>query len=320
MKRLFPVFFLFVFLICCAAGLLAGEEDSVSVKAEVDKAFLTIGEPLRYRVSVTRDPSIEIVSQIVPPSSDVFELKEARDFSEKQGRQVVEGRQFVLTTYELGEFILEPVSVRYRTPAGIERTLQTNRLFITVQSVDTSGKPKTDIRDLKGTLELSRSWLGLAFLLLIAFGGGYFLWRHFHREEEREKAPSEPALSLEDRTLQQLNALFDSDLIRRGKVKEYFLELSEILRRYFEGRFEILAVESTTSEILLALKVKEVTLPLQEKIRETLEAADLVKFAKWKPTVPEILRINQLSKTIVEEARPKTNVMVPLEGLATNGV
>ena len=289
----------------------AGEQASVLVKAEVDKASFTIGEKVEYQVSVIHDPAIQITSQVPPPSADIFQIKEAHDFSEKQDKQIVEGRRFIFTTYELGEYILDPVTIRYRAPAGEEKSIQTNKLYLTVRSVDSSGKPMTDIRDAKGVLTLARQWgwLWILLLILLLGGGGiFFLWLRSQNRALPRADTEEQALSLEDQTLLRLNRLFDSDLLKKGKVKEYFLELSEILRRYFEKRFEILAVESTTAEVLKDLNKKEIPSALLEKVREALETADLVKFAKWKPTPVEILKTNQLAKTIVEEARPQVGV------------
>lgn len=305
--KAFLVFLLTLLSFSPALTAARTEEGTFSVKAEVDKAFLTVGERVEYRVTVTHDPSIQIVSKIVPPPSDAFEIKEAHDFREKEGRQIVEGRRFVITLYELGEFILEPVAVRYRTPTGEEKSVETNRLYLTVRSVDASGKPKTDIRGVKGVIGLARHWAWLWFLLLAAFigGGGVFLWQRWRRGRVETVGSEETFLSPEDEALVRLSRLFDSDLLRRGLLKEYFLQLSEILRHFFERRFEILAAELTTSEILRNLREKEVSGDLIGKIQQVMEAADLVKFAKWKPTPPEIIRINQASKALVEAARPR---------------
>lgn len=286
--------------------LTAGEPE-LSVTAEVDKSVLTVGERVEYKITVTHDPQIQIVSQLAPPT-DAFELKEAHDFSEKVGKQIAEGRRFVLATYELGEFILEPAVIRYRTAGGEEKTVETNRLYLTVRSVD-AGKPKTDIRGSKGVLALSARWgrTALVLLILLGVGGGAFLCWHAKRHPEGQPT-NEPALSPEDEALLRLSRLFDSDLIRHGKVKEYFLQLSQILRFFFERRFSIASVESTTSEILESFHEKHLPKSLEEKIRQVLDAADLAKFAKWSPLQLEITQLNRLSKQIVEEARPKPDI------------
>lgn len=301
---------LIVFAIAFYSSSLALASDgneTFSVKAEVNKSVFTIGEKVEYQITITHNSSVEILSKAVPPPSDVFEVKEAHDLYEKQGKQIVEGRRFILTTYELGEFILEPVKIKYRLPNKEEKTAETNRIYLTVRSVDASGKPKTDIRGPKGVLELKRHWLWLwmSLITLLAGGLGFIFWRHWKSRLAAGVTEAEPALSPEDEALLRLNRLFDSDLLRQGKMKEYFLELSEILRHYFERRFDILAVESTTSEIAANLRQMDLSQSLLSKILEVLDSADLVKFAKWHPAPTEITHINQLAKSVVEEGRPQ---------------
>lgn len=292
-------------------GLAAGESE-LSVKAEIDKSVLTVGERVEYKVTVTHDPRIQVISQFAP-AAGVFDLKEAHDFSEKVGKQIVEGRRFILAAYELGEFILEPVAIRYRTADGEEKTIETSRLYLTVQSMD-AGKPKTDIRGSKGVLTLRPRWGRslLLLLILLGLGGSVFLWRRVNRSQDGP-AIKEPPLSPEDEALLKLSRLFDSDLIREGRVKDYFLQLSQILRFYFERRFSIMAVESTTFEILESLHRKDLPNALEEKIRHVLDAADLAKFAKWAPLPVEIIQLNRMSRQIVEESRPKQDVSPAVE-------
>ena len=49
------------------------------VKAEVNKAFLTIGDPVTYTVTVEHSPDIRILSSIPAPSSDFLEIKKVED-------------------------------------------------------------------------------------------------------------------------------------------------------------------------------------------------------------------------------------------------
>ena len=277
----------------------------VSLKTEVNKAFITIGDPVDYTVTIRHDSSVKLLTPIPPPDENVFKIQKVQDIRrEERYGMIVEGRKYTLTTFALGEFILEPLEIQYRAGAGEPLSLQTDRIYITVKSV--SGKePKFDIKGLKSVLALPRKVVGwlLALLLVLAALTAFFIYQRVRRPAETVKAV-EPPKTPEEEAIFELTRLFESDLIRRGKIKEYYLRLSEVLRIYFERRFGIPAIEATTFEILKQLRQNEVDRGLIEKISEVLEAADLAKFAKWKPEPPEIITINQKAKQIVEMARP----------------
>lgn len=283
---------------------LAAKDADVSVKAEVDRAFITIGDPVEYTVTVRHDPSVEILSEIPPPSADILKIKKIEEFKREESGMKVRGRKFQLTAFRLGEFILGPVQIEYRVGGGPTQKIETNRIYLTVKSV-AEGEEKTDIRDIKSVVSIPKKILG--WILLLAGLGllplGFFLYRRLRKGPLAAQSP-ETVLTAEEEALIRLNQLFESDLLRKGKVKEYYLLLSEILRVYFEKRFGILAVEFTTHEILRSLKHKEIPSALLKKIEEVLEAADLAKFAKWKPEPAQIIQLNQKSRQIVEEAKP----------------
>ena len=292
----------------CLSGLVrAGEAPRISVKAELNRAFITIGDPVEYTVTIRHDPILQILSEVPPPAEDILTIKKIEDLKRKEAGLIVEGRQFTLTAFRLGEFILDPVKIQYRTRNGKSepQTLETDRLYLTVKSV-AAGELKTDIRGIKPVLTIPRSFLGFGILLFVLGAGTtvFFIHRHFKRRAAAVQNP-EPLLSPEEEALLHLNRLFDSDWIRQGKIKEYYLRLSEILRSYLEKRFQILAAESTTMEINRSLRQQDVEPALREKITEVLEACDLAKFAKWKPEPPQIIQINQKSKQLVELARPR---------------
>lgn len=292
-------------VVCCALALAADEKEApISVKAEVNQAAITIGDPVEYTVTLRHPPTIQILSSIPAPPQDIFTLKKVEDIKRTEDKQIVEGKKFILTTFKLGEFILDPVQIQYRSADGKVGTLATDRLYLTVRSV-AQGEEKKDIRGLKSVIHLAGSAAAL-FLVVVAviLGGFFFIYLRLRKRAGVIPAESQTVLSPEEEALSQLNRLFDSDLIRRGKIKEYYLKLSEILRSYFERRYQILAVESTTYEILRALMEKDFDSALRQKIEEVLSAADLAKFAKWIPEPSQIILLNQKSKQIVEESRP----------------
>jgi len=70
-------------------------------------------------------------------------------------------------------------------------------------------------------------------------------------------------------------------------VKEYYTELTDILREYIEERFDVAAIEMTSSEILDGLVPKNINDQAMQKLKGSLELSDLVKFAKASPTALE---------------------------------
>lgn len=276
----------------------------ISVKAEVNRAAITIGDPVEYTVTIKRDPSVQVLSPIPAPDASILKIRKVQDINSKEGKRIIEGRSYTLTTFKLGDFVLDPVSIQYRSGGGDPQTLTTDPIYISVKSV-AAGDPKNDIRGLKMVLNLPKAVvaaLSIGFLIALLILA-LIIYRRLRKKSGAEDNPKS-VLTPEDEAFFNLNQLFDSDLLRRSKIKEYYLRLSEILRIYFERRYGILAVEYTTDEILKALKDKEIARELRVKIQEVLEAADLAKFAKWKPEPAEIVKINQKSKQIVDEAKP----------------
>jgi hypothetical protein len=135
----------------------------------------------------------------------------------------------------------------------------------------------------------------------MTIAGAVILRRYFPRQETL-KTIKESSLSPHDEAYQALNRLRHSDLLHQGNLKGYFFEMSEIIRRYFERRYQLPALESTTHELLSRLGEKAPSDDVK-LISEVLELCDLVKFAKYAPPVSEILRQNNQAKLIIDRTK-----------------
>lgn len=304
MKKVFIFSLLFYCITAGASSFAAESAEDIRVKAEVDKAFLTIGDPVTYTVTVEHAPDIQILSDFPAPSEDMLEIKSTEDINQKNRKTITTGRKFVLTAFRLGEFVLNPITVEYRKDGQSPKKIQTNKLYLNVRSI-AAEVPKEDIRDVKSVVPfLWRFWkyvwtiLGLALIL-----AGIWTYRKL-RQKALLSPKRGPVLTPEEEALLHLRELFDSDFLRRGLVKAYYLRLSEILRTYFEKRYRMLAVESTTFEILQVLQPPKIEPALFEKIKYVLEISDLAKFAKWIPTPAEVLSINKKSEEIIRDSTP----------------
>jgi hypothetical protein len=129
--------------------------------------------------------------------------------------------------------------------------------------------------------------------------------------------PAKPALPPHEQALLALRELEEKRLWQKGKVKEFYSEVSEIVRRFFEGRFRIIALELTTDEILAELKRLPSAQPILKPVNTFLLAADLVKFAKYEPTIAEHEEELQTAYAIVRAMIPKPEpATAPMEAPA----
>ena len=104
----------------------------------------------------------------------------------------------------------------------------------------------------------------------------------------------------------RLSELEQKKLWETGKINEYHTELSEIIRRYLEGRFKFIALELTTDEILNELK-SAINNDVFKKLQKILERADLAKFAKNQPTDLQNLESMSLAKEIISSTKKSEN-------------
>lgn len=123
-------------------------------------------------------------------------------------------------------------------------------------------------------------YLGLAILAFLIIG---FLIKWLNRPKLVEEVHVEVIRPAHEIALEKLHDLGDKKLWQTGEVKEYQSELTYIIREYLENRYDIKALESTTDEIVTELSQKEFDPTDERNLREILQVADLVKFAKAKP-------------------------------------
>ena len=99
---------------------------------------------------------------------------------------------------------------------------------------------------------------------------------------------------------------------QNNQVKEYYSELTEIVRNYIERVLQVPALEKTTDEIIGMLRNFHDANTIQtsketiKKLKELLQEADLVKFAKSKPIAIEIEEDRKDAQEIISNLKPKS--------------
>lgn len=293
-----------VLLFSLAAGLYA--QDKISVESTIDKQTITIGDRITYTVKIASDTALVVDSLTVGTNLGSFEVKDykPRQSSVKSGTRTTT-ESFEITTFTTGDYTIPPVTIRYRTPSGEVKSISTDPLPIKVNSL-LSGEQGEDIKPLKPQKVFPREFPTLWIIAgtVVVAGAILFLWlyRRARRPINLSTAVADTRLPWEI-ALEELAKLRESDLLACGDYKLFYLELSDIFRRYLERRYGIYALERTTIEIIMEFRQLALAKEEEKVIHDFLEGCDLVKFAKFIPTAEDIERDYLTAKEFVIQTR-----------------
>jgi len=289
MKNNWIILILALFMPVMASGQI------VTVKASFEQDSLMLGKQTTFTISARAGLDVNVE---FPEYSDTItsqlEILESfpMDTLENDARRTILKR-YRVTSFEPGWNTIPPQPVAFRK-GTLSDTVYTTAQLITVlaPAVDTTQA----IRPIKPPIYTPVSFAEMIPWILIGLGGLlviaiiWILVRRYLKgrgeyEEEVGEIPLEPAHTI---AFRELDSLREERLPQKGRVKEYYSRLTEIIRVYMARQFEIHAMESTSQEILEAFSVQNAGHPeLNQKLQDLLMLADLVKFAKEDPTPNE---------------------------------
>lgn len=124
--------------------------------------------------------------------------------------------------------------------------------------------------------------LGLAIVALIV--AIVFVVKRLKAHKPIIELHPEPVIPPDERALKSLEELRRKELWQAGKVKEYYTDLTDIVRNYLEEAWNINSTDMTSDETLEAYHdSRAYDETCESKLRQMLRTADMVKFAKGEP-------------------------------------
>lgn len=295
-------------LLCPKALLFASPLD---LKAEVDKDNITIGDRIKYEITVEYDEGVTVGPMAIAENLGEFEIKDyhIEEPKKTKDKRWISKTDYIITAFTTGDFTIQPVRVKYKTPDGNEKEASSVEIKIKVESVKPGPLDKDDIRGLKGPAEIKGRFPWISFIasvLFIILGAGIFIY--FNNKKRVRETPIIPQRPPEDIAVEELKALLDMRLPEKGMIKEYYIKVSDIIRKYIEARFRIVVLDRTTWELYQEMRSRRIERKYVEKIRDFLEDCDMVKFAKYIPVQKEIEEAYAKAKEIVEITTPDIRV------------
>ena len=273
------------------------------VKAEIDTTNIRIGEQFQLKISVDETqnviiPKIQLKGLEVIDSTRIDTIKNSLI------------RRYILTGFDSGAFYIPQQQIFVKNQAFLTDSLLINIATIAIDTTKVKKFPIKSIKKEPYTFDDFRIYIYL-ILAILAIIGFWIYWFVIKKRKETEDAPTYRTLPPFEEAILRLNELDEKLLWQNNKIKEYYSELTEIVRGYIERELKVPALENTTDEVLAMIKdfknldSIETSKETIKKLKDLLREADLVKFAKSKPLAIEIEDDRRDAEFIIGHLKPK---------------
>lgn len=289
--------------------------EGVTARLTAPHGTMTVGDPVTLVLSVTHPPGavLEVpdASSLMPAESPPpYVVEEIVPIETSPPRPGETSWSLRIRPFAPGDFTIPAIELTCRLPDSTEPLgVSTDPLALTVQSVLT-GEDETPA-DIKTPWSLPMEWLSilaLAALAILLAAAALFLYARYRRRGPREvpavPVPAGPTVTPYERALRELEALLASDLLGTGRVKEFHVALSEILKRFLGATHRFDALDRTSEEVLADLSAARAAPEILGRVRSFLSACDLVKFARYRAGGGEINETIASARELIETGKP----------------
>ena len=275
MKNITYILFSLVML----QGTFSAAANNTLINAKMDSTLLLMGKKTAIHVEVVQDKGQKgfFVNEGVDTLNAFVEVSERlqADTTDLGNDRIQINRDIIVQSFDSGMYVIPA----FKYVIGKD-TFKSNELTLKVLPVKVDSLP--NIHDLKPVAEppfffsdylpeflVKYWWLIILVLVLIAAGiYAYFKW---FKKGELPLRKKEKVIPPYDEAIMKLTQLKSEHLWEAGQEKEYFTRLTDILRNYIDRRFEINAMEMTSSQIIDVLRKNEETMPVNEQLSKILE-------------------------------------------------
>lgn len=259
------------------------------VTSAIDSTSIKIGEQITYSIQVETDSTSLVVFPEGPSFSplEIIESYAVDTLKNKDKYNLI--KKYGLTQFDSGAYTIPQQKIIIG-----DKTFFTDSLKVEVNNVviDTTKQGLYDIKPIIQVKESSSDWwkyalIALLIIAVVALILYWFIWRKKPLSEEEKIALLPPY----ERAKVALKKLDESHYLEHENLKDYYSDLTFIIRKYLDEKVYDRALESTTDELIYRLNLlkdgQQIDLSKDDikNLENILKRADLVKFAKSAPDV-----------------------------------
>ena len=270
---------------------------SLAAKVKLDTNAMLIGDQVKLELTLSFPQKTLVKWPLIGDSLmhgiQVINRSKMDTIISSDRKSVTIHQSLILTSFDSGMYMLPELRFYYRQPPDTAiRFIPSEILMLNVNTlaVDTTKA----FKPIKGPMKVPMTfrellpYLIIGILLVLIVAGVVWYFRKRKKSEPFFQLKPKIQLPAHEIALNELGKLKDRKLWQEGKIKAYHSEVTDIIRRYLENRFSVMALEMTTYEILTDIGIKtKIDKEFINKLNYLLTLADLVKFAKMQPLPTE---------------------------------
>jgi hypothetical protein len=285
------------------------QSNEPTFNASVDKSTLLIGDEIKLTLTSsfnTQDNFVQF-SLITDSLENIEIVKKSKIDTSFDKLKTYLKQQISLTSFDSGKHIIPSLSATIKSKkGGTDYVLNTSPITLQVQMpvVDTSKPPMPifDIIEAKQPMWLIALYIVLGLLFLI---GIYIAYKKYKQAKLNKKPIYEtPKIIIPPHTLalQKIETIQQQQDWLSENEKKYHTELTDTLREYIHAQFGIDTFEMTSDEIIKLCKKNIFLKKHISDLQYLLSTADMVKFAKSKPSTEEHELCIKKTKQLITES------------------
>lgn len=269
-------------------GCVPATQGQVSLKALMDSSTMFIGQQSVFHLILSTPKSNQISFPVLAGDTlvnglEIIQKSPIDTVFTSDGRMEMT-QHFLVTSFDSGLYYIPPIPVTFGTDTFFSNDLG---LKIVTLDVDTVKKTLFDIKGVQKPPFYLSDYLTLIVCIIALYALILLLiWIYLKR---KYRITPDMAIELENTLPPHISAIMELDKIKQDKIwkqgrnKEYYTQLSEVIRKYLSRRFQINALEMTTEELLSLFRKDKITQSVYQNLKQILQLSDLVKFAKIEP-------------------------------------
>lgn len=300
--------------LCFAAFTLFGSQASaqqVTVRASIDSLQLLVGEQTKVHLEVSMDADkklrLPVIKDTLVRGVEVLDIAKPDTQKLNDDKRWVITQEYTITSFDSALYYLPPLEVMVD-----DEKYRSESLALKVYSIPVDTLHPDQFFGPKTVVEVPIQWEDIdtmvyAFILMLLFGSAcvFFIIRYRDNKPIIKIIKIEPKLPPHQEAMKHIEEIKANKNVQKEDPKQYYTELTDVIRTYIMERFGFNAMEMTSSEIienLLQVRDKESL----KDLKYLFETADLVKFAKHAPMMNEndmnlVNAVDFINETKLEE-------------------